>query len=113
MKRNDKINIKLFEPGRIELDINPSDKASFILFISDNFYPGWKAEIDGKKADIINANYTFKAIKIDNSKGKNNINVKLNFMPDRYCIVFFISFFTMLICLLLYIILKIKEFRCC
>lgn len=32
------------------------------LFFSDNFYPGWKAFIDGKKTKIYRANYSFRAI---------------------------------------------------
>jgi len=32
------------------------------LFLSDTYYPGWKAYIDGKETKIYRANYTFRAI---------------------------------------------------
>ncbi len=33
-----------------------------LLFLADNYYPGWKAFIDGKEAAILRANYTFRAV---------------------------------------------------
>ncbi len=33
-----------------------------LLFISDNFYPGWQAFVDGEKTKIYRADYTFQAI---------------------------------------------------
>jgi uncharacterized membrane protein YfhO len=33
-----------------------------LLVLSDTYYPGWKAFVDGKKTKIYRANYTFRAI---------------------------------------------------
>ncbi|MBI2598912.1 YfhO family protein [Candidatus Curtissbacteria bacterium] len=33
-----------------------------LLFLSDNFYPGWKAEVDGDETEILRADYTFRAV---------------------------------------------------
>ncbi|MBI2012469.1 YfhO family protein [Candidatus Curtissbacteria bacterium] len=33
-----------------------------ILFLSDNYYPGWKAQVDGDETKILRANYTFRAV---------------------------------------------------
>lgn len=33
-----------------------------LLFLSDNYYPGWKAEVDGDETKIWRANYTFRAV---------------------------------------------------
>ncbi len=33
-----------------------------LLFLSDNFYPGWKVKIDGEEGKILRANYTFRAV---------------------------------------------------
>ena len=37
----------------------------FTLILTDNYYNGWKAKIDGQKAEIFKANSTFRAVKID------------------------------------------------
>lgn len=33
-----------------------------LLFLSDNYYPGWKAKVDGEETEILRANYTFRAV---------------------------------------------------
>jgi len=33
-----------------------------LLFLSDNFYPGWKAKVDGDETEILRADYTFRAV---------------------------------------------------
>ena len=33
-----------------------------LLFLSDNYYPGWKATVDGDETKIWRANYTFRAV---------------------------------------------------
>jgi hypothetical protein len=35
------------------------------LVLSENFYPAWKAFVDGKEAEIYQANYTFRAVFLD------------------------------------------------
>ncbi len=35
------------------------------LVLSENFYPAWKAFVDGKKTEILQANYTFRAVFLD------------------------------------------------
>ncbi len=34
------------------------------LVLSDTYYPGWQAEIDGKSAPLIQANYLFRAVRV-------------------------------------------------
>jgi len=33
-----------------------------LLFLTDNFYPGWKVKVDGKKSKILRADYTFRSV---------------------------------------------------
>lgn len=35
-----------------------------LLFLSDNYFPGWQAEVDGQKVEIYRANYSFRAVPI-------------------------------------------------
>lgn len=55
----------------IETETNDSG----ILVLSDNFYPGWKAYVNGKETKIFRANYTFRAIEIP--PGKNIVEFVL------------------------------------
>lgn len=54
--------IKNYSPNAISI-IYKSDKEG-ILFLSDNYYPGWKAYVDSEETKILRANYTFRAIKV-------------------------------------------------
>lgn len=33
-----------------------------LLFLTDNYYPGWKAKVDGEETEILRADYTFRAV---------------------------------------------------
>lgn len=45
-----------------------------LLFISDNYYPGWNAFVNGKKTEILRADYTFKAVALPS--GANHVTFK-------------------------------------
>ena len=51
-----------YQPNKIE--IKTSSTGNQLLFLSDNFYPNWQAEIDGQKAKIYRANYSFRAVAV-------------------------------------------------
>jgi uncharacterized membrane protein YfhO len=42
--------------------INVQTSQSGYLFVSDNYYPGWKAFVDNSEVEIVRANYTFRAV---------------------------------------------------
>jgi len=48
------------EPGRIRIDVEPG--ASGVLFLSEAWYPGWEAFVDGKKVRIYKADYLFMGV---------------------------------------------------
>jgi hypothetical protein len=51
-----------YEPHRIRLRVNaPSDGW---LFLSDTWYPGWSASVDGREAPVFRANVAGRAIRI-------------------------------------------------
>lgn len=49
-------------PNRYELDLNLT--APGWLVISEVWYPGWKAAVDGKAVPILRANYLFQAVRV-------------------------------------------------
>ncbi len=52
--------ILLYEPEQIR--IQSTSNSNSILFLSDNYYPGWQAYIDGRETKIYRADYTFRAV---------------------------------------------------
>ena len=66
-----KAEIIEYSPSKILLNVNLSDNS--ILVISDNYYPGWIAKVNGNETEIIRANYTFRAVPIP--AGKNNVEI--------------------------------------
>ena len=53
-----------------------------LLVTADINYPGWKAYVDGRRADILEVNYTFRGIAL--SEGEHTIEFK--FIPTTYII---------------------------
>ena len=66
-----------------------------LLVIQDSFYPGWKAEIDGASAEILNANLFGRAVSVPAGKHK----IKLYFAPDSLKNGMLLSFASILLLL--------------
>ncbi len=57
---NGTAEITEYTPNKIFVKVRtPSDT---LLFLSDNYYPGWIARVDGKETKIYRANYAFRAV---------------------------------------------------
>lgn len=63
-----KANIRQYEPNEIIIDVTTDSSA--LLFLSDNFYPGWKAYVDGQRVKIHRANFTFRAVEVEKGRHK-------------------------------------------
>jgi uncharacterized membrane protein YfhO len=44
--------------------LNMTTDRPALLVITDNYYPAWKAEVDGGEVPILRANYTFRAVPV-------------------------------------------------
>jgi uncharacterized membrane protein YfhO len=53
-----------YQPNALEIEIEIETGAEGYLFLSDPFYPGWRAEVDGNPATILRANYAFRAVAV-------------------------------------------------
>lgn len=51
-----------YEANSLELAV--ASPADGYLVLSDPFYPGWRAEMDGQPVDILRANYAFRAVPV-------------------------------------------------
>ncbi len=45
-----------------EVVVRTKSQEPKLLFISDNYYPGWKAKVDGDETEILRSDYTFRAV---------------------------------------------------
>jgi hypothetical protein len=54
------------------VDIYAVTKSAGWLVLTDTFYPGWKASVDGKEAQVLAANYAFRSVYLP-SAGKHHI----------------------------------------
>lgn len=99
-------NIKFKEKNKIFLNNKFSvfDRKGFRIFmnspgylvLSQSFYPGWNAYINGKEVKIYPANYALQAVQL--TKGENIIDFA--YEPLSFKIGWIISFFTIVVLLL-------------
>lgn len=55
-------SISAYEANRVTITVYA--KSPGVLFLSDTYYPGWEAYVDGKKTPIYRANYAFRAVPV-------------------------------------------------
>ncbi|OGG08399.1 hypothetical protein A2154_02760 [Candidatus Gottesmanbacteria bacterium RBG_16_43_7] len=96
------VRIGKYEPNLISLEVKTDTDG--LLFLSDTYYPGWMAAVDGKPAPILKAHYTFRAIPVNSGSHR----VLLEYAPKNIYYGTIISTLS-LICLLLYIFVSTKK----
>ena len=79
-----------YQSDAMEIEVNTGTEG--VLFLSDPFYPGWRAEVDGKPAPILRANYAFRAIPVPAGSHR----VTMTFRPASWYIGLGISGLTVL-----------------
>ena len=92
------VKILDYSPNSIDLEVNAEKNR--LLFLSDAFFPGWEAIINGKETEIYRSNYAFRSIVV--KPGKNAVRFEYN--PTSFQIGRIISFFSLIF--FLFIILK-------
>ena len=66
---NGSVTIRSYHDSHVVIDAIA--KESGYLFLSDTYYPGWKAFVDGQETQIYRANYAYRAIYL--TKGKHTV----------------------------------------
>jgi len=100
-KKDDIVKITKYYPNRIELK-SDSDNNTYLL-LSELYYPGWKAYVDGNDVPILRADYILRAIPL--SSGQHDI--VFVYRPFSFVCGAVISLITFSILLMLLIILPI------
>lgn len=95
------VTINNYSENRIDLTVETEENG--LLWLSEIWYPAWKAFVDGEKTEIKIADYSFRAIEVP--KGKHQI--KFIFSSTYFKIGLFFTVLTLLICS----IALIREFK--
>lgn len=69
---NEELSIKQYKENIVS--ITTSTASNGLLVLSDNYYPGWKAYVDGKETQIYRTNYTFRSVVLP--KGEHIVGFK-------------------------------------
>lgn len=94
------INKITYGPNRSSFDV--STEKSGILFISDAWFPGWKAFLDGQETDLLRANYNFRAVVVP----KGEYNIQFIYDPISFKIGLLVSLVTAFFLVALFIVDK-------
>ncbi len=70
------------QPGEVNITdyqatvitIKTKSDGNNLLFLSDNYYPGWNAYVDGKKSEVYRTDYTFRSVYVP--KGEHEVVFK-------------------------------------
>jgi hypothetical protein len=57
-------SVSHYEPGKVRIDLSAPAPDGASLVVSENYYPGWKATVDGKPARIGRADYTLIGVEL-------------------------------------------------
>ncbi|MDI6752617.1 MAG: YfhO family protein [bacterium] len=77
---NPKCKIIKYEPNRVVIDVDTASDG--FLFLSDAYYPEWRAYVNGKKTKLYRANYCFRAVQL--KEGKHTVEFK--YLPRTFII---------------------------
>jgi len=101
-----KVEIVNYAGNNILLRTNAENNT--LLFVSDNYFPGWKASVDGNTSKIYKANYAFRAVPVPAGQHE----VKFSYSPKSFTIglvISMISFLSMLIFILTFLIRRKRS----
>jgi uncharacterized membrane protein YfhO len=61
-----KVEFINYSENKIILSVETSKKG--VLVLTDNYYPGWKATVDGKESEILKTDYSFRGLAVPSGK---------------------------------------------
>jgi uncharacterized membrane protein YfhO len=73
-------SVRRYEPGRVQIDLSAPAPQGSSLIVSENYYPGWIATVDGKAARIGRADYTLIGVELPVGARA----IELNFTSPSY-----------------------------
>ena len=90
------IGFEAYSPNEIRLRVNTPADAYLVL--SEVWYPGWRATVDGEPAPVLRANYAFRAVRLEPGEHQ----VHMTYAPRSWRLGVAVSGLTLLILVALY-----------
>ncbi len=84
---------RLLSAGPHELVVEVESAHGGYLVLSDTYYPGWRASVDGVAAEIERANYLFRAVKV----GKGEHEVRFLYRPASFLAGLFLTLLSLFV----------------
>jgi hypothetical protein len=91
-----KVSLISYKANKVILESDTDNDA--FLYVSDTYYPGWRAYVDGKETKIYRANLAFRAVEVP--KGKHTVVFK--YVPMSFYIGLCLTIFGILLCIYLW-----------
>jgi hypothetical protein len=88
------VKLVTYENNRMVLEVNTPEAA--FLFMSESYYPGWIAYVDGKKKEILRANYVFRVVPL----GPGSHRVEMVYEPLSFKIGLSVTMLTIFLLLI-------------
>jgi hypothetical protein len=57
-------NVRSYAPGKVDIDLSGPAPAGSSLVVSENYYPGWLATVDGKSANVGRVDYSMIGVEL-------------------------------------------------
>lgn len=86
------VEIRDYQNNSLELQVKSNSKT--FLFLSESYYPGWQATVNGKPTPIYRANYAFRALLLE----PGDHQVRFDYNPMSFKIGAGLSLLTIMIC---------------
>ena len=99
----DKCEIKGYKANSISLKVNLKEPG--VLVLLENFFPGWEAKVNGVKRDVVEADYAFMGIPLEQGVQK----VEMNFTHPGFLLGIKITSFTFLFYILFLILNLVRK----
>ena len=81
----DSARVARFTPHRIDVDVRASGEG--ILTLSEPFFPGWKALVEGRPRELLRVNYILRGVQV----GPEDREVVFRYEPTSYRLGLFLS----------------------
>jgi hypothetical protein len=82
LKEDGSGNAKILKYSANSVEIEANTNGPALLVLTDIFYPGWRAEVNGKPSKIYKTNYTFRGVMVPGGKS----NITFTYMPESFLI---------------------------